>query len=156
MAKKENVWDYPRPPRLEPTPRHLIVKLGDVVIADTKSAYRVLETSHPPTYYIPPSDCKREFITVSSKPKTFCEWKGRATYHDVQAGGQSAKARVWSYDQPTSGFEAIKGYMSFYAHPFSCSVDGENVQGQPGDFYGGWITSDLEGPFKGSPGTLHW
>jgi uncharacterized protein (DUF427 family) len=156
MAQKENVWDYPRPPRLEPTKRHLTVKLGDTVIADTTSAYRVLETSHPPTYYLPPSDCKQEYFSTSNKPKTFCEWKGRATYHDVKAGDQVATARVWSYQQPTPGFEAIKGFYSFYASPFTCTVDGETVQAQPGDFYGGWITSDLEGPFKGPPGTMHY
>lgn len=83
---KEKVWDYPRPPRLEPTSRHLIVKLGDTVVADTKQAYRVLETSHPPTYYLPPADCKEEYFTSSSKGQTFCEWKGRATYHDTAAG----------------------------------------------------------------------
>lgn len=85
-TQKEKVWDYPRPPRLEPTSRHLIVKLGDTVIADTTQAYRVLETSHPPTYYLPPADCKQEFFSASSKPRTLCEWKGRASYHDVTAG----------------------------------------------------------------------
>uniref|UniRef100_A0A383VBA0 DUF427 domain-containing protein n=1 Tax=Tetradesmus obliquus TaxID=3088 RepID=A0A383VBA0_TETOB len=155
-AQKEKVWDYPRPPRLEPTSRHLVVKLGDTVIADTTQAYRVLETSHPPTYYLPPADCREQFFTASSKGQTFCEWKGKASYHDVAACGQEAKARVWSYQNPTQPFAAIKGYYSFYASPFTCEVDSEVVQAQPGDFYGGWVTSDVEGPFKGAPGTMRW
>ncbi|GAB4813212.1 hypothetical protein N2152v2_000258 [Parachlorella kessleri] len=126
-AVKENVWKYPRPPRLEQTPKHLRVLLNGEVVADSKSAYRVLETSHPPAYYIPPSDIKQDLVSKSAGGSTFCEWKGSATYWDVTVGGKTVQRRVWSYEDPTPSFQPIKGYLSFYASPFTCFVDDEEV-----------------------------
>jgi uncharacterized protein (DUF427 family) len=158
IPKKENVRDYPRPPALEPTTRHLKVMLDGHVIADTKQAYRVLETHHPPTYYLPPEDCKTEAIREAPGGQTMCEWKGKAIYYDVVSPGtgNTVSRRVWAYKTPTQRFLPIAGYYSFYASPFECYVDGERVEPQPGDFYGGWKTSDIEGPIKGSPGTMFW
>lgn len=156
--KKENVQEYPRPPRLEQTPRHLKVSYKGHTLADSTHAYRVLETHHPPTYYIPFEHCNKDLIKPSSSGgTTICEWKGRASYFDVVLpGGDIVPRRIWSYSHPTPSFKPISGYLSFYASPFECSVDGEAVQSQPGDFYGGWVTSDIEGVIKGSPGTWGW
>eukprot|EP00877_Chromochloris_zofingiensis_P010225 jgi/Chrzof1/5456/Cz16g04020.t1 len=152
---KEKVWDYPRPPALEPTRKHLRVLLNGIVIADTHDAYRVLETSHPPAYYIPPKDTNMQLLKPSAR-HTFCEWKGTASYFDVDMDGTYVKERIWTYPDPTDRFKNIKDYLCFYASPFECYVDDEAVQPQPGDFYGGWITKDLEGPFKGAPGSMGW
>jgi uncharacterized protein (DUF427 family) len=155
-AAKESVWDYPRPPRLEATDRHLEVVLGGDVIANTTRAYRVLETSHPPNYYFPPDDV----LAGALKPgngTSFCEFKGRAHYFTVRGGDRVVPDAAWGYDTPSPAFEAITGYVSFYASRVDqCFVDGELVVPQPGDFYGGWITADIEGPFKGAPGTRGW
>jgi len=155
---KLNPASFPRPPLLEKTSRHLQIKWKGQVIADTKDAYWVLETHHPPTYYLPPSSIK---IPLSpSSESSYCEWKGNATYHSI-ANPNSAtdvvKNRIWSYESPTKRFKALKGYLSFYASPWTCYVDGEEVEAQPGDFYGGWMTSDIErSSVKGGPGTLGW
>ncbi|PSC74539.1 DUF427-domain-containing protein isoform A [Micractinium conductrix] len=154
--KKESAAAYPRPPALEKTSRRLRVLLGGQVVADSTDAYRVLETHHPPAYYLPPRDVDTSLLTRSQGGATFCEWKGSATYWDVTAGGQTAKRRVWSYEAPTEPFKPITGYLSFYATPFECWVDEERVQPQEGSFYGGWVSSDVEGPFKGGPGTAGW
>jgi uncharacterized protein (DUF427 family) len=146
-AMKENVQDYPRPPRLEPTTRHLKVVLNGQVVADTRRAYRVLETFHPPTYYIPPEDATG-VSPAADIGGTMCEWKGRASYFNVTAGGETIKGRVWAYLNPTPEFKPIAGFYSFYAHPFECYVDDERVEPQPSNFYGGWKTSDIEGPIK--------
>ncbi|KAJ3112237.1 hypothetical protein HDU96_004774 [Phlyctochytrium bullatum] len=143
MTKKENVWDYPRPPAIEPTSRRLRVELDGVVIADTTRAFRILETSHPPTYYIPLADVKTEYL-VSNSRQTFCEWKGSARYYDVKVGTHHIPSRVWYYPSPSSRYAQIKDHVSFYASPFKCFVDGEEVIAQPGDFYGGWMTSDID------------
>ena len=149
--------DYPRPPRLEPTSRHLRVLLGGEVVADTRRAYRVLETHHPPTYYIPPADCTAALLAPAPGGETTCEWKGRASYFDVVLpSGEAARRRVWAYPRPTEAFAPIAGFYSFYASPFECFVDGERVEAQPGNFYGGWKTSDVEGAIKGGPGTWGW
>jgi uncharacterized protein (DUF427 family) len=157
-APKLNPASFPRPPLLEKTTRHLQVKWNGEVIADTRDAYWVLETHHPPTYYLPPSSVKVPLL--SSSNSSFCEWKGRATYHDITKPGSTSelvKGRIWSYESPTKPFEALKGYLSFYASPWSCYVDGEQVEPQPGDFYGGWMTSDVErSSVKGGPGTWGW
>ncbi|KAL6778207.1 hypothetical protein ACKKBG_A17345 [Auxenochlorella protothecoides x Auxenochlorella symbiontica] len=154
---KESVWDYPRPPRLEKTPRHLKVELHGKIIAETRNAYRVLETSHPPTYYLPPSDVQAGYLSKAKGASSFCEWKGNATYWNVTVPGHSpVNQRIWSYENPTPSFSSIKGYLSFYASPFECSVDGECVKPQEGSFYAGWITDDVMGPFKGAPNTLGW
>ncbi|KAL8916638.1 MAG: hypothetical protein Q9208_008397 [Pyrenodesmia sp. 3 TL-2023] len=157
MPPKLNVHNFPRPPLLEKTPRHLQIKWNNQLIADTKDAYWVLETTHPPTYYLPPNSLL--IPLTRSSHSSFCEWKGAATYWNIANPGNEAevvKNRIWSYPQPTKGFSAIKDYLSFYAGPWDCYVDGERVEPQPGDFYGGWVTSDIEGPIKGGPGTWGW
>lgn len=154
-APKLNPRSFPRPPLCEPTPRHLRVVWNNTTIAETTSAYWVLETYHPPTYYLPPSALK---IPLQKTPRSsYCEWKGQATYYAVEDGGEVVKDRIWSYDSPTEGFKEIKGFLSFYAGPWECFVDGERVEAQPGDFYGGWMTSDVErSSVKGAPGTRGW
>jgi uncharacterized protein (DUF427 family) len=153
---QESVWDYPRPPRLEDSSRHIQVVFNGEVIADTRRARRVLETSHPPVYYIPPADIKMDYLRPTGR-QSWCEWKGRAGYYTVDVAGQQALDAAWTYPDPTAGFEAIKNYVAFYPGKMdACYVDGERVQAQAGDFYGGWITSDIVGPFKGGPGTRGW
>ena len=153
---QESVWDYPRPPRLERTERHIQITFNGVLIADTRAAWRVLETSHPPVYYVPPADLKMEHVNRIPRA-SFCEWKGRAGYVDVRVGDRVAHAAGWHYPDPTGAFEAIRDHVAFYAGAMDrCMVDGEVVRPQPGGFYGGWITSDVVGPFKGGPGTTGW
>ena len=153
----ESVWDYPRPPRLEPTAKQLTVELGGVVVADTTRAHRVLETSHPPIYYIPPDDILDGALQRSGGRGSMCEWKGAATYYDVVVGDKRVERAAWTYLSPTPAFAAIRDAVAFYPELMdSCTVDGEVVAPQPGSFYGGWITSDLVGPFKGEPGTAGW
>jgi len=152
---QESVWDYPRPPRLEPTSRHIVVALAGVTVADTTRAHRVLETSQPPAYYVDPADVRMDLL-VPSTHTTFCEWKGLASYYDVVVGDTVAAAAVWTYRSPTPAFEAIRGHLGFYAQRLECSVDGEAVVANEGTFYGGWITRDVVGPFKGGAGTAHW
>ena len=152
----ESVWDYPRPPSLEPTPKRLIVEAGGQVVADTTRGLRVLETSHPPTYYIPKDDIEMALLRPSSR-RSICEFKGEAQYYDVVTPGSVRLAVAWSYPDPWPGFEALRDHLSFFASRVDvCSVGGEAVFAQEGDFYGGWITADLVGPFKGAPGTLSW
>jgi uncharacterized protein (DUF427 family) len=150
------VWDYPRPPRVEPSGRHIQVVFNGVTIADTRRAVRVLETSHPPVYYIPPEDIRMELLEASPR-SSFCEFKGSASYYTVTVDGASAESAAWFYSRPTPGFESIRNYVAFYPSRMeACYVDGERVIAQPGDFYGGWITRDIVGPFKGGPGTIGW
>jgi uncharacterized protein (DUF427 family) len=154
--QKECVWDYPRPPRLEPTPKHIRVEFQSVILVDTRSAFRVLETSHPPTYYFPPRDVATENL-VDVPGHSSCEWKGRADYYSVVVGDARLEQAAWYYADPTPAFHSIRSYISFYPDPMvGCFVDDERVVSQPGDFYGGWITSDLVGPFKGGAGTQGW
>ncbi len=153
---QESVWDYPRPPRAEEVSKRIEVVFNGVVIADTVRAKRVLETSHPPVYYIPPEDVRQEHL-IDAPGSSFCEWKGRATYKTVVVGDRRAERAGWTYPDPEPGYEAIRDHLAFYAGPMdACTVDGERVEPQPGGFYGGWITSDVVGPFKGSPGTMGW
>jgi uncharacterized protein (DUF427 family) len=153
----ESVWDYPRPPRLEPTGRRIRVVFGGETIADTHRAHRVLETSHPPVYYVPLEDVVPGVLDEPGDRTTFCEWKGLAFYYDVAAGGERAERAAWTYRDPARGFEAIRDAVAFYpAAMDACWVDEERVEPQPGGFYGGWITSDIVGPFKGEPGTSGW
>ncbi len=153
---QESVWDYPRPPRLEAIAKHIIVVFAGVTVADTRRAYRVLETSHPPVYYIPPADIKMEYL-VRTANASFCEWKGGALYYTVRVGDRVAADVAWAYPDPTPDFAPIRDYIAFYSAPMDgCFVDGERVQPQPGGFYGGWITHDIVGPFKGEPGTRGW
>lgn len=178
---KLNVYSFPRPPLCEKTPRHLQIKWKNQIIADTKDAYWVLETTHPPSmfphlppsslhqtplkgelnkhsaYYLPPASLS---LPLFPSPHTsFCEWKGPATYHHIAdpSTNEVIKNKIWSYDDPTPAFRGIKGYLSFYANaPWECYVDGEKVEPQEGDFYGGWVTNELEGRMKGGAGTWGW
>ena len=153
---QESVWDYPRPPRLEPSPKRIQVVFNGVTIADSQNAQRVLETSHPPVYYIPPNDIQMKYLMPTSQ-QSFCEWKGNASYYTIAVGDKQAPNAAWYYPEPTSAFADIKDYVAFYPSRMeACYVDGEKVNAQPGDFYGGWITSDIVGPFKGSSGTWGW
>ncbi len=153
---QESVWDYPRPPRLEPVSEHIIARFGGVIIADTRAAYRVLETSHPPVYYLPPGDIAADAI-LPAPGTSFCEFKGIATYVTLVAGGRRAERAGWRYQNAAGVFAPIAGYIAFYASKLDeARVGGEQVASQEGDFYGGWITSRIVGPFKGAPGTLGW
>lgn len=153
---QESVWDYPRPPRLDPTTEEVVVEFAGVTIARSTRAIRVLETSHPPGIYLPPDDVRLELLTAESG-STFCEWKGEAVYYSIEADGRRSRRAAWAYPHPTSGYEAIAGYLSFYPGRVDrCLLGGEEVVAQPGEFYGGWITSRVSGPFKGGPGTAGW
>ncbi len=152
----ESVWDYPRPPRLEPVTHRLVVAMDGVTIADTVRGYRILETSHPPTYYIPPDDIHPQHLQPSAR-RTYCEFKGEARYWSAAVDGRLVSDAAWSYGNPTADYRAIKDFLSFYAsRDLQCSVGGEPVLPQEGSFYGGWITGNLQGPFKGGPGTRFW
>jgi len=153
---QESVWDYPRPPIAEPTTQHIRIVHRGTVLADTRSAWRTLETSHPPTYYIPQHDIA--MACLSSNPhRSICEWKGQAIYWDAQIAGQRLTDVGWSYPAPSPGFAGIRDHIAFYAAPFdSVTIDGEQVTPQPGGFYGGWITSREAGPFKGIAGSRFW
>jgi uncharacterized protein (DUF427 family) len=144
----ESVWDYPRPPRLEPSSRHVRVAFGETVIADSTRAYRVLETSLPPSYYVPLEDVTPGVLEPAEGRQTVCEWKGQASYYDVVADGRRVERAAWTYPSPTPAFEPITGYVAFYPAKLDCSLDGEIAHAQDGGFYGGWITSDVTGPFK--------
>ena len=153
---RESVWDYPRPPRVEATSRRVQVIFNGVMIADTQRALRVLETSHPPVYYIPPADIRMENLTQSGR-SSFCEFKGRAGYYSVTVRDKTAVNAAWFYPDPAAGYEALAHHVAFYPGRMDeCLVDGETVTPQAGDFYGGWITADIVGPFKGPPGTMGW
>ena len=153
---QESVWAYPRPPRVEPARQRIQVILRDLVIADTEQAWRVLETSHPPVYYLPQSDIRMKYLFPIGG-SSFCEWKGEATYYDVVVGDAAARQAAWSYQKPTPAFELIKDHLAFYAWAMdSCLVDGEIARPQPGKFYGGWITEATVGPYKGVPGSSGW
>ena len=154
---QESVWDYPRPPALQPAGRRIRIVHRGVVVADTAHALRVLETSHPPTYYLPPGDVAPGLLRPSPHPASWCEWKGAARYWDVAVGGDTFAAVAWSYPAPTVPFELLKDHVAFYAAPFdTCLVDAEQARPQPGGFYGGWVTSREAGPFKGVPGSRFW
>lgn len=154
---QESVWDYPRPPKLEQVSAHLRVVFNGEIIADTNRGYRVLETSHPPVYYIPPEDIQMDLVQQSGGPSSFCEFKGSAVYFDLKVDGSSSPKAAWAYLEPSKAFQSIKGYLAFYASKVeACYVGDEQVQAQEGDFYGGWITSNIKGPFKGGPGTWGW
>jgi uncharacterized protein (DUF427 family) len=153
---QESVWDYPRPPRTELTARHVRVLFNGETIADTHRAMRVLETSHPPVYYIPMEDVRMEYLSGTSR-HTFCEFKGSASYWTLHVGDRRLENAAWSYANPASNFESIKDFIAFYPGKMdACYIDDEQVQPQEGDFYGGWITSDIVGPFKGGAGTRGW
>ena len=166
------MWDYPRPPRVEARSERIVVRLGGTVIVDTTDAVRVLETSHPPVYYLPIAAFAPGTL-VPTAGSSWCEFKGEANYFDVRAGGAAtgraatgggtgAAAVVpdraaWTYPRPTPGFEVLEGRVALYPSRMdSCEVDGERIVPQEGDFYGGWATANIVGPFKGGPGTSGW
>ena len=152
---RESVWDYPRPPRLERVPQTLRIVFAGATIAETGEAWRVLETSHPPVYYLPRAAFACEVLPRPGR--SFCEWKGTASYWSLRSVARTAEDCAWSYPAPTRGFEPIRDHLAVYpAAMDACFVDGEPVQPQPGGFYGGWITENLVGPFKGAPGTAGW
>jgi uncharacterized protein (DUF427 family) len=153
---QESVWDYPRPPRVEETSKLIRVELGGVVLAESRRAKRLLETSHPPVYYLPPEDVAMGYLSPSPR-RSLCEWKGAAGYYTVRVGAREEANAAWFYPNPLPGFLALKNCVAFYPSRMDlCSVDGEPARPQPGGFYGGWITSAIVGPFKGEPGTEYW
>ncbi len=153
----ESVWDYPRPPRLEAVAVEIRVEHAGHVIARTTRAHRVLETSHPPVYYIPTGDVEWNFLRRGRASASMCEWKGTASYIDLAIGDLFVRDVAWTYPRPTPAFAPIANALAFYASRVdACYVEGERVQAQEGDFYGGWITANITGPFKGAPGTRGW
>ena len=153
---EESVWDYPRPPRLETFAGSITVELGGGTIASTDRAWRVLETSHPPTYYLPRT-AFADGVLREADGSSWCEWKGRASYYDLVTAARVAERAGWTYPSPTPGFEPITGAVAVMAAQVDrCTVNGEQVRPQPGGFYGGWITSWVTGPFKGVPGSMGW
>lgn len=151
------MWDYPRPPKVDPVTSHVRVVHAGVTVADTRRAIRILETSQPPAYYLPRADVRTDLL-VRTPSRSFCEWKGEATYWALRVPGvPEVPDAAWSYEHPTARYAAIAGYLAFYAQRVdACFVDDEQVQPNPGGFYGGWITSKVVGPFKGGPGTSSW
>ena len=153
----ERVWDYPRPPAVTVCRRRIRVELAGEALADSTRALRVLETSHPPTVYVPPDDVRGDLLAPSGAPSTWCEFKGAARYLDAVVAGRRVHAVAWTYRDPTPGYEALRDHVAFYPGRVDVAWMGdERVQAQSSDFYGGWITADLVGPFKGPPGTLGW
>lgn len=153
---QESVWAYPRPAIAEPTDAHIRIEHRGRIIADTRASIRTLETSHPPSYYIP-RDAIAPDVLRPGAGSSFCEWKGAARYWDVVVGDSVLAGIGWSYSHPTAPFAVLRDHIAFYAAPFDqCSVDGERVVPQAGPFYGGWITSKVAGPFKGIPGSRWW
>jgi uncharacterized protein (DUF427 family) len=153
----ERVWDYPRPPAVVPCARRVRIELGEQALADSTRALRVLETSHPPTIYIPPVDVQQDLLAASDARATWCEFKGGARYLDAVVDGRRLIAVGWFYRRPAPGYEALRNHIAFYPGRVDAAwLDDERIQAQDSDFYGGWITSDLIGPFKGPLGTLAW
>lgn len=152
----ESVWDYPRPPAMVPCTRRVRIELGGRLIAESRAALRILETSHPPAIYIPPADVDAACF-VAAPGGSYCEWKGTATYFDVVSGDRREPRAGWAYPDPVARYAALRDHVSVYpARMDACWLDDELVLGQEGGFYGGWITADISGPFKGPPGTSGW
>lgn len=153
---QESVWDYPRPAICEPTNRRIQIIHKGLTLVDSRHAWRTLETSHPPTYYIPQNDIAMEHLSPA-KRRTMCEWKGQARYFDIVVGEDSIPAGAWSYPEPTPTFGGICDHIAFYPDPLDqCLINGEQITPQPGQFYGGWISQYEAGPFKGIPGSQFW
>ena len=150
-----SVWDYPRPPRLCADPREVVIRWGGVEVARTRRAVRVLETAHPPSFYLPWADVERRFLQPCPG-SSLCEWKGPAQYWTLVDGDRRLPGVAWSYPQPLAGAEALADCVAFYPQNLDCRVDGDIARPQPGGFYGGWITAELVGPFKGEPGSHGW
>ncbi|MFF2095820.1 DUF427 domain-containing protein [Streptomyces sp. NPDC058202] len=152
----ESVWDYPRPPATERDERLVVVEWAGTRIAETTRALRVLETSHPPVFYLPLDDVRTDLLRPTTE-RSWCEWKGPAVYWDLAAGTDVSPSAAWSYPEPVPAYSALAGHVAFYPTRVDrCTVDGEPVTAQEGDFYGGWITAEIRGPFKGGPGTRGW
>ena len=152
---QESVWDYPRPPKLMPDTRLVEIYSADKILVSSNKTYRILETASPPSFYIPPHDVRIELLKVAPG-SSVCEWKGAAKYWTLSSNNQKVGVVGWSYPDPKPAFEVIRDYFSFYPAALACYVSGERVRPQPGQFYGGWITSEVVGPYKGNPGTEHW
>jgi len=150
-----SVWDFPRPPKLVRDEREIVVHWGETLVARTRGAWAVRETSHPPTFYLPMADVEETFLR-SLGEGSFCEWKGPALYWDLIEGERRLPQVAWSYPHPLDGAEPLANCIAFYAHNLDCTVDGSKAIAQPGGFYGGWITPDLSGPFKGEAGSGGW
>lgn len=157
---QESAWDYPRPPVVVPTDEHVVVRLGTAVVADSRRALRVLETSHPPTYYVPLADVSAGALRPAAG-STWCEFKGAAAYFDVlvpdDEGHPVARRAAWTYPEPSPAYAVLVDHVAFYPGRMTlCTVDGEPVAAQEGEFYGGWVTGRVVGPFKGAPGSARW
>jgi uncharacterized protein (DUF427 family) len=153
---QESVWDYPRPPRVEPVPQRVRVVVDGIAVADTTRALRVLETSHPPVYYVPPGDVRMDLLRPSAA-SSHCEWKGLASYWTFAAGGREIPDVAWSYERPARAFAVLRGHLAFYASRVDEAwVGEERATPQPGGFYGGWMTAAIAGPVKGGPGSRGW
>ena len=152
---EESVWDYPRPPAIVADHRSVEVRWMGKLIARTTQAVRVLETASPPTFYLPPVDVNDTFLREVSGT-SFCEWKGSATYWNIEVNNQTIEKAAWSYNKPNPAFRSLKGYYSFYPGKIDCFVDEVRVKPQPGSFYGGWMTPEIVGPVKGDPGSGGW
>ncbi len=154
---QESVWEYPRPPSVVPSERHVRIEHAGVLIAESRRALRVLETAGAPVWYLPPTDVAMQHLQHRPDLQTMCEWKGRASYFDLATGDMVISRVAWTYVDPLPGYELLTGHIAFYAGRIgTASVDGERVRPQPGGFYGGWVTDDIVGPFKGEPGTEGW
>jgi uncharacterized protein (DUF427 family) len=150
------VWDYPRPPRVERSPKRVTIRHHGVIVVDSGRCWRVLETSHPPVYYVPRGDVAPGMLKPAIG-SSFCEFKGNASYWDLDVGAARVPSAAWSYENPSKGYAELAGAVAFYpGRVDECTVGGERVRPQEGDFYGGWITGDITGPFKGAPGTRGW
>ena len=152
---QESVWDYPRPPRLLPDNRHVVVRANDRIIGESHATYRVMETASPPTFYIPSHEIDKRSLTLRAQSSQ-CEWKGIAQYWCLNVDGLFIEEVAWSYLNPFPGFELLAGYVAFYPSRVACYVGEERVTPQPGGIYGGWVTKEIVGPFKGQPGTENW
>jgi len=153
---QESVWDYPRPPRLEPARRRVRVEVAGAVVAESDRALRVCETAGPPVYYVPRADVRAELL-VASPRTSLCEWKGRARYWTLRVGERVAEDAAWEYPEPDADYAVLRDHLAFYPERVdACWLDDERVAPQPGDFYGGWVTADVVGPFKGEPGSEGW
>jgi len=154
---KESVWDYPRPPRVEPCDRRVRVEHGGLTIADSERALRVLETASPPTVYVPAADVRTDLLTETPASHSLCEWKGHASYFDLVLDGERVEAVAWHYLEPRDDFATLRDHIAFYAGRVdACFLGDERVRPQGGRFYGGWVTDEIEGPYKGEPGTEGW
>ena len=154
---EESVWDYPRPPAVVPCERRVLIRHGDVVVADSTRALRVLETASPPTIYVPADDVRTDLLEEASGKHSVCEWKGRASYFDLGGDAGSARHAAWTYPEPREPYAALRDHFAFYAGRVdACFLDDEQVAPQGGDFYGGWVTAEIVGPYKGEPGTEGW